>query len=99
VIDLDTQLERLAVEATRDAVPPSRRRWPAAAGAATLGGYWFGKIDASVCLKLDVTPAQRQAIPERIERLDVVDQTYFLRVAGRGLGPGCGSCTRASRRS
>jgi cell division protein FtsX len=47
------------------------------AGAASVGGYWFGKIDASVYLKLDVTPAQRQAIRERIEQLDVVDQVYF----------------------
>ena len=47
------------------------------AGAASVGGYWFGKIDASVYLKLDVTPARRQAIRERIERLDVVDQVYF----------------------
>jgi cell division protein FtsX len=125
VIDLDTQLERLAAEATRDAVPPEpaalarrgrrrRRRQLAGAallvaavaaaglvlparltgrtgdlprpatapptdvaGAATLGGYWFGKIDASVYLELDVTPARRQAIRERIERLDVVDQVYF----------------------
>jgi cell division protein FtsX len=125
VIDLDTQLERLAAAATRDAVPPEpaalarrgrrrRRRQLAGsalvvaavvaaglvlpahltgrtgdlprptaplptdvAGAATLGGYWFGKIDASVYLKLDVAPARRQAIRERIERLDVVDQVYF----------------------
>lgn len=125
MIDLDTQLERLAAEASRDAVPPDpaalarrgrrrRRRQLAGsalvvaavvaaglvlparltgrtgdlprpatapptdvAGAASLGGYWFGKIDASVYLKLDVTPAQRQAIRKRIERLDVVDQVFF----------------------
>ena len=100
--DLDTRLERLAAEATRDAVAPEpeaiarrgrrrRRRQlagsavvvaavvaaglvlparlagrpgpvPAAApatdvsDAARLGGYWFGKTDASVYLRLQVTP-------------------------------------------
>jgi cell division protein FtsX len=125
VIDLDTQLERLAAEATRDAVPPEaaalarrgrrrRRRQLAGsalvvaavvaaglvlparltgrtgdlprptappatdvAGAATVGGYWFGKTDASVFLEEGITPARRQAIRERIERLDAVDQVYF----------------------
>jgi sigma-70-like protein len=43
------------------------------AGAATVGGYWLGKTDASVFLEEGVTPARRQAIRERIERLDVVD--------------------------
>jgi cell division protein FtsX len=124
VIDLDTRLERLAAEATRDAVPPEpaalarrgrrrRRRQLAGsalvvaavvaaglilparltgrsgdlprptttpptdvAGAATVGGYWFGKTDASVFLEEGVTPARRQAIRERIERLDVVDHVY-----------------------
>jgi cell division protein FtsX len=125
VIDLDTRLERLAAEATRDAVPPKlatltrrgrrrRRRQlagtalvvaavvaaglvlpahlagrtgdlprpatarpPDVAGAATLGGYWFGKTDASVFLEEGTTPARRQAIRERIERLDVVDRVFF----------------------
>gem|GEM_PF-1230740 len=125
MIDLDTQLERLAAEATRDAVPPEpaalarrgrrrRRRQLAGsalvvaavvaaglilparlagragdrprpatapatdvAGAASLGGYWFGKTDASVLLEEGVTPARRQAIRERLEDLDVVDQVYF----------------------
>jgi FtsX extracellular domain len=121
--DLDIRLERLAAEATRDAVPPEpeavarrgrrrRRRQlagsalvvaavvaaglvlpsrlapgpgsgaPAAApptdvaGAATLGGYWFGKADASVFLRDGITPAQRRAVRERIEALDVVDRVY-----------------------
>jgi cell division protein FtsX len=125
VHDLDTRLERLATEATRDAVAPEvaaiarrgrrrRRRQlagtalvvvavaaaglvlparltgrpaadrplPATApatdvtGAASIGGYWFGKADASVFLK-DVDQARRQAIRDRIEGLDVVDQVWF----------------------
>jgi FtsX extracellular domain len=123
--DLDIRLERLAAEATRDAVPPElaavarrgrrrRRRQlagtallvaavvaagvvvpsrlggrpghepvPATApptdvrGAATVGGYWFGKTDASVFLDERVTPAQRDAIRRRIESLDVVDRVWF----------------------
>jgi cell division protein FtsX len=125
VHDLDMRLERLAAEATRDAIAPEpgaiarrghrrRRRQlagsallvaavaaaglvlparltgrpadtpvPAAApatdvaGAATLGGYWFGKTDASVYLTEQVTPEQREAVRERIEALDVVDQLYY----------------------
>jgi cell division protein FtsX len=129
VYDLDERLERLAAEATRDAVPPEmaaiarrgrrrRRRQlagsaalvaavvavglvlparlagrpagggrplpataepaaPDVAGAASLGGYWFGKADAAVYLKLGVTPAQRQAIRRRIQSLDVVDQVFY----------------------
>ena len=57
----------------RPAAPPPTD----VAGAATVGGYWFGKTDASVFLEEGVTPARRQAIRERIERLDVVDQVYF----------------------
>jgi cell division protein FtsX len=123
VHDLDTRLERLAAEATRDAVPPDpaalarrgrrrRRRQlagsallvaamvaaglvlparlsgrtdpappatpaPDVAGADRLGGYWFGKTDASVILTEQVTPAQRDAIREQIQALDVVDQVHF----------------------
>jgi cell division protein FtsX len=129
VYDLDERLERLAAEATREAVPPEpaaiarrgrrrRRRQlagttllvaavaaaglvlparlagrsaggdrplpatappaaPDVAGAASLGGYWFGKADAAVFLRLHVTPAQREAIRWRIESLDVVDKVYF----------------------
>jgi cell division protein FtsX len=57
----------------RPAAPPPTD----VAGAATVGGYWFGKTDASVFLEEGVTPARRRAIRERIERLDVVDQVYF----------------------
>jgi cell division protein FtsX len=121
--DLDIRLERLAAEATRDAVPPEpavvarrgrrrRRRQlvgsalvvaavvaaglvlpdrlalgpgpgpPAAApptdvaGAASLGGYWFGKADASVFLDEGITDGQRRAVRERIEALEVVDRVY-----------------------
>jgi FtsX extracellular domain len=120
--DLDIRLERLAAEATRDAVPPEpeavarrgrrrRRRQvagsalavaavvaaglalpgrlpgrpdpvPATApatdvsGAGMLTGHWFGKADAAVVLE-PVDPARRQAIRERIEALDVVDQVFF----------------------
>jgi cell division protein FtsX len=47
------------------------------AGAATLGGYWFGKADAAVFLRLHVTTAQREAIRRRVQSLDVVDKVYF----------------------
>ena len=123
--DLDTRLERLAAEATRNAVPPDstaiarrgrrrRRRQlagsallvaavvaaglvlpsrlagrsaddpvPATApptdvrGAAMLGGYWFGKTDASVLLGGDATPAEREAVRRRLQALDVVDRVYY----------------------
>jgi FtsX-like permease family protein len=123
--DLDTRLERLAAEATRNAVPPEptaiarrgrrrRRRQlagsalvvvavvaagvvlpsrlvgrsgpdpvPATAppidvrGAAMLGGYWFGKTDASVLLGGGTTPAEREAVRRRLQALDVVDQVFY----------------------
>ena len=121
--DLDTRLERLAAEATRDAVAPEvaaiarrgrrRRRQlagtvlavvavaaaglvvparrtgrsaadrplPATAtdvtGAASIGGYWFGKADASVFLEQGVTPAEREAVRRRIDASGVVDQVWF----------------------
>jgi len=125
MLDLDTRLERLAAEATRDAVPPEpatiarrgrrrRRRQlaglalvvvavvaagvvlpsrlagrsgpdpvPATAppidvrGAAMLGGYWFGKTDASVLLGGGATPAEREAVRRRLQALDVVDRVYY----------------------
>jgi cell division protein FtsX len=119
VNDLDIRLERLAAEATRDAVAPEpetiarrgrRRRRRQLAGsavvvaavvaaglvlpsrlagrpgpapadgvsdAARLGGYWFGKTDASVYLQLHVTPGQRDAIRRRIQSLDVVAEVYY----------------------
>jgi cell division protein FtsX len=123
--DLDTRLERLAAEATRNAVPPEptaiarrgrrrRRRQlagsalvvvavvaaglvlparlagrsgpdpvPATApptdvrGAAMLGGYWFGKTDATVLLGGGATPAEREAVRRRLQALDVVDRVYY----------------------
>jgi cell division protein FtsX len=123
--DLDTRLERLAAEATRDAVPPEptaiarrgrrrRRRQlagsalvvvavvaagvvlpsrlagrsgpdpvPATApptdvrGAAMLGGYWFGKTDATVLLGGGATLAEREAVRRRLQALDVVDRVYY----------------------
>jgi FtsX extracellular domain len=94
VHDLDIRLERLAAEATRDAVAPEvaaiarrgrRRRRRQLAGtalvvvavAASIGGYWFGKADASVFLEQGVTPAQREAVRRRIQSLDVVDRVWF----------------------
>jgi cell division protein FtsX len=47
------------------------------AGAARLGGYWFGRADASVFLEQGVAPAQRSAIRQRLEALGVVDQVYY----------------------
>jgi cell division protein FtsX len=121
--DLDTRLERLAAEATRDAVPPEpttiarrgrrrRRRQlagsalvvaavvaaglvlparlagrsgdiPAAApstdvrGAVRVGGYWFGKTDATVLLGGGATPAERESVRRRLQALGVVDQVYY----------------------
>jgi cell division protein FtsX len=123
--DLDTRLERLAAEATREAVPPEpasiarrgrRRRRRQLAGsalvvaavvaagvvlpsrlagrsgddpapatapptdvrdAARIGGYWFGKTDASVYLGGDATPAEREATRRRLQALDVVDRVYY----------------------
>jgi cell division protein FtsX len=123
VNDLDERLERLAAEATRDAVAPEpaaiarrgrrrRRRQlagsavlvaavvaaglvlparlagrsPAASrplpatdvtGAASMGGYWFGKTDVSVFLQQGVTPAEREAVRRRIQAARVVDQVYY----------------------
>ena len=124
--DLDTLLERLAADATRDALAPElaalarrgrrrRRRQLAGsaaliaavvaaglvlparlagrsagerplpatapatdvAGAAGIGGYWFGKTDASVFLEQGVTPAERAPVLRRIQSLDVVDRVYY----------------------
>ena len=122
--DLDTRLERLAAELTRDAlVPPPaaahrrgrrRRRQlagsallvvavvaagvvlpsrlagrsgpdpvPATAppidvgGAATVGGYWFGKTDATVLLGGGATPAEREAVRRRLQALGVVDRVFY----------------------
>ena len=126
--DLDTRLERLAADATRDTVPPEvetiarrgrrrRRRQLACtaalvaavvaaglvlparlagsgrstgdrplpatapatdvAGAANIGGYWFGKADASVFLEEGVAPSQRELIRRRIQSLEVVDQVWY----------------------
>jgi hypothetical protein len=121
VIDLDTRLERLAAEATRDAVPPEaaalarrgrrrRRRQLAGSalvvaavvaaglvlparltgrtgdpprpatdvsGAGMLAGHWFGRTDVTVYLSQHATSAQRHAVRDRLEALDVVDQIYF----------------------
>jgi hypothetical protein len=48
-----------------------------AAGAGRLGGYWFGKTDASVYLEEQVTAAQREAIRKRISALDVVAELSY----------------------
>jgi cell division protein FtsX len=46
-------------------------------GAAMLGGYWFGKTDASVLLGGDTTPAEREAVRRRLQALDVVDRVFY----------------------
>jgi cell division protein FtsX len=46
------------------------------AGAGMLGGYWFGKADASVFLAQGIDEAGRRAVRERIEAVDVVDQVF-----------------------
>jgi cell division protein FtsX len=67
---------RLSGRPGHDAIPATA---PAidVQGAATLGGYWFGKTDATVFLRERVTPAQRDAVRRRLEALDVVDKVYF----------------------
>ena len=47
------------------------------AGAASIGGYWFGKTDASVLLGGGATPAERKAVRRRLQALDVVDRVYY----------------------
>jgi hypothetical protein len=112
VHELDVRLERLATEATRDAVPPeleavARRgrsghdRAPATAlptdvrGAASLGGYWFGKADATVFLRDKVTPGPARRRPPAPGGSGLRGQG-LRQVAGRHLGPGPKSCTGAS---
>jgi FtsX extracellular domain len=68
---------RLAGRAGGDRPLPATAPATDVAGAAGIGGYWFGKADASVFLDETVTPAQRAAIRERIESLDVVDRVYY----------------------
>jgi cell division protein FtsX len=46
-------------------------------GAGMLGGYWFGKADASVHLWDGVDPARREAIRARLQALEVVDRVWF----------------------
>jgi cell division protein FtsX len=46
-------------------------------GGATIGGYWFGKTDATVLLGGDATPAEREAVRRRLQALDVVDRVYY----------------------
>jgi cell division protein FtsX len=46
-------------------------------GAAMLGGYWFGKTDATVLLGGGATPAEREAVRRRLQALDVVDRVYY----------------------
>jgi cell division protein FtsX len=46
-------------------------------GAAMLGGYWFGKTDATVLLGGGATLAERDAVRRRLQALDVVDRVYY----------------------
>jgi FtsX extracellular domain len=46
-------------------------------GAAMLGGYWFGKTDATVLLGGGATLAEREAVRRRLQALDVVDRVYY----------------------
>jgi cell division protein FtsX len=67
---------RLAGRSAADRPLPATAPSTDVVGAALLGGYWFGKIDASVFLEQGVTPAQRAGILRRIQSLDVVDRVY-----------------------
>jgi cell division transport system permease protein len=42
-----------------------------------MKGYWYGKIDVSVFLAQDITPAQRQAIDQRLVSLPGVQRVYY----------------------
>src|SRR5512132_561806 len=68
---------RLAGRTTADRPLPATAPSTDVAGAATIGGYWFGKTDATVFLEQGVTPAQREAVRRRIEPLDVVDRVFY----------------------
>jgi cell division protein FtsX len=68
---------RLAGRSSADRPLPATVPATDVAGAATIGGYWFGKADASVFLDEGVTPARRAAIRKRIESLKVVDRIYY----------------------
>jgi cell division protein FtsX len=68
---------RLAGRSTPDRPLPATAPATDVAGAAGIGGYWFGKTDATVFLEQGVTPAQRDAVRQRIESLDVVDRVYY----------------------
>jgi cell division protein FtsX len=46
-------------------------------GAAMLGGYWFGKTDATVLLGGGATRAERESVRRRLQALDVVDRVYY----------------------
>jgi len=68
---------RLAGRSTADRPLPATAPATDLAGAASIGGYWFGKTDASVFLEQGVTPARRQLIRRRIQALEVVDQVWY----------------------
>jgi len=68
---------RLAGRPAGDRPLPATAPATDVAGAATFGGYWFGKADASVFLEQGVSPAQRDAVRERIQSLAVVDQVFY----------------------
>jgi hypothetical protein len=68
---------RLAGRSTGDRPLPATAPPTDVAGAASIGGYWFGKADASVYLGGGATPAEREAVRRRLQALGVVDQVYF----------------------
>jgi cell division protein FtsX len=68
---------RLAGRSAGDRPLPATAPAIDVAGAAGLGGYWFGKTDASVFLEQGVTAAERAAVLRRIQSLDVVDRVFY----------------------
>ena len=70
-------LARLTGRSAADRPLPATAPATDVTGAASIGGYWFGKADASVFLEQGVTPAQREAVRRRIQSLDVVDRVWF----------------------
>src|SRR5918995_75329 len=68
---------RLAGRSPADRPLPATAPPTDVAGAASIGGYWFGKTDASVLLGGGATPAERKAVRRRLQALDVVDRVYY----------------------
>jgi cell division protein FtsX len=68
---------RLAGRSSLDRPLPATAPATDVTGAAGIGGYWFGKTDASVFLGGGATSAEREAVRRRLKALPVVDRVYY----------------------